>query len=93
MSNNSTSSGTYLSTSEGGITPASVIAVGAVLSGLAAIAVILRFYVRICRSHTSPSVEDWLILASFILTLGLGLILIVGMSSVRYYHSSVILML
>jgi hypothetical protein len=56
MSEKSTSSHeTYLSTSEGGITPASVIAVGAVLSGLAAIAIALRFYVR---TRTNASLED-----------------------------------
>lgn len=67
-----------MSTSEGGITPASVIAVGAVLSGLAVIAVALRFYVRLIRVYASLGVEDWLILVSVVLTLGMGLMMIIG---------------
>ncbi|KAI1076112.1 hypothetical protein F5B20DRAFT_594319 [Whalleya microplaca] len=69
---------TFLSTSEGGITPPSVIAVGAVLPGLAAIAVALRIYVRVVRTRVSLGVEDWLIILSFVLTLGLGLMMIIG---------------
>ncbi|KAI8965299.1 hypothetical protein F5Y11DRAFT_313576 [Daldinia sp. FL1419] len=78
QTNSSSTDEKYLSTSEGGITPASVIAVGAVLPGLAIIAVALRFYVRLIRMYTSLGVEDWLILASVILTLGMGLMMIIG---------------
>lgn len=67
-----------MSTSEGGITPASVIAVGAVLAGLAVIAVALRFYVRLVRVRASLDISDWLILVSTFLTLGMGLMMIIG---------------
>lgn len=80
-SSSSSTQETYLSTSEGGITPASVIAVGAVLSGLAVIAVALRFYVRLIRVYASLGVEDWLILVSVVLTLGMGLMMIIGLDS------------
>ncbi|KAI1758776.1 hypothetical protein GGR53DRAFT_205421 [Hypoxylon sp. FL1150] len=78
QANSSNAQETYLSTSEGGITPASVIAVGAVLSGLAIIAVSLRFYVRLVRVYAALGIEDWLILLSTILTLGMGLMMIIG---------------
>lgn len=58
-------------------TPKSVIAVGAVLPGLATIAVILRFYGRLFKAST-VGVDDWMILCSLILTIGLGVMLIVG---------------
>lgn len=79
--NSSNAQETYLSTSEGGITPASVIAVGAVLAGLAVIAVALRFYVRLVRVRASLDISDWLILVSTFLTLGMGLMMIIGMKS------------
>lgn len=44
-------------------TPKSVIAVGAVLPGLATIAVILRFYGRLFKAST-VGVDDWMILCS-----------------------------
>ncbi|OTB01691.1 hypothetical protein M426DRAFT_14305 [Hypoxylon sp. CI-4A] len=69
---------TYLTTSEGGITPSSVIAIGAVFAGIAIIAVALRFYVRSIRASTPYGIDDWLILASAILTLGMGLMMIIG---------------
>ncbi|KAI1382875.1 uncharacterized protein F4822DRAFT_435250 [Hypoxylon trugodes] len=78
QTNSSNGQEKYLSTSEGGITPASVIAVGAVLSGLAVIAVALRFYVRLIRVYSSLGIEDWLILVSVVLTLGMGLMMIIG---------------
>ena len=63
----SSSSGeTYLSTSEGGITPASVIAVGAVLPGLATIAVCLRLFVRVKLKTISIGADDWLIFISLV---------------------------
>lgn len=81
QTNSSEAHETFLSTSEGGITPASVIAVGAVLSGLAILAVALRFYVRLVRVYASLGIEDWLILISAILTLGMGLMMIIGIKS------------
>ena len=57
--------------------PKNVIAVGAVLPGLATIAVSLRFYARkIAGTHIGA--DDWLILCSLILTIGLGVMLIAG---------------
>ncbi len=55
----------YLTASEGSITPASVIAVGAVMSGLPSVAVALRFYAKSRRaSELTP--DDWLILISLV---------------------------
>lgn len=47
------------------VTPMTIIAVGAVLPSLAAIAVSLRFYVRI-RLSPSVGLDDWLILVSLV---------------------------
>ena len=47
------------------ITPRSVIAVGSVLPGLAAIAVSLRFYGRLYKAG-SVGIDDWLILCSLV---------------------------
>ena len=47
------------------VTPKTVIAVGAVLPGLASIAVGLRFYVRIKRSNT-VQIDDYLILLALV---------------------------
>ena len=47
------------------VTPRSVIAVGAVLPGLATIAVILRFYARLFKA-TTVGVDDWMILCSLV---------------------------
>lgn len=47
------------------VTPKTIIAVGAVLPFLAAIAVSLRFYVRIKILH-SVGLDDWLILISLV---------------------------
>lgn len=47
------------------VTPKTIIAVGAVLPSLAAIAVSLRFYVRI-RLSPSVGLDDWLILVSLV---------------------------
>lgn len=56
----------------------SIIATGAVFSVLPAIAVAFRFYVRYTITHRNVGLDDWLMLASFILTLGLGIMLIAG---------------
>lgn len=70
------------------ITPRSVIAVGSVLPGLAAMAVSLRFYVKLYKAG-SVGIDDWLILCSLILTIGLGVMLIVGESH-RVNHADVV---
>ncbi|KAF4629084.1 hypothetical protein G7Y89_g9066 [Cudoniella acicularis] len=59
------------------VTPASIIAVGAILPTIASIAVSLRFYVKIKR-RTGIGHDDWLILFSLILTIGVGIMMIVG---------------
>lgn len=56
----------FLSTSEGNITPANVIAVGAVLPAIGLIAVIARFYGRKIVSAVFLGVDDWLILVSLV---------------------------
>ncbi|KAI1178142.1 hypothetical protein F4777DRAFT_595229 [Nemania sp. FL0916] len=68
----------YLTTSEEGRTPADVIAIGAVFSVLAAIPVALRFYCHLRVTRSGLGVDDWLILAAFVLALGMGLALIIG---------------
>ncbi|KAI2628677.1 hypothetical protein GGR54DRAFT_628507 [Hypoxylon sp. NC1633] len=78
QTNSSNTEQTYLSTSEGSITPARVVVIGAVFAGLALIAVALRFYVRLVRVRTFLGVDDWLILVSAILTLAMGLMMIIG---------------
>ena len=50
------------------ITSESVIAVGAVLPGLATIAVVLRFYSRRLNS-VHPGIDDWLIVCSLVSSL------------------------
>ncbi len=54
-------------------------AVGAVFSALAAVAVALRFYTRLRVNRAGLSVDDWLMAAAFFFTLGMGIMLIVGM--------------
>ncbi|KUI73105.1 hypothetical protein VM1G_09143 [Cytospora mali] len=56
----------------------SIIATGAVFSFLAALAVTLRFYCRLRVIHAKIGVDDWLMLGSLFLTLGLGIMLIAG---------------
>ncbi|PSR76354.1 hypothetical protein BD289DRAFT_486871 [Coniella lustricola] len=56
----------------------SIIATGAVLSILPAIAVFLRFYCHLRVTRSKLAIDDWLMLGAFILTLGLGIMLIVG---------------
>ncbi|KAI3323419.1 hypothetical protein HD806DRAFT_85811 [Xylariaceae sp. AK1471] len=63
---------------ENRITPASVIAIGAVFAFLPAVAVVLRFYCRLRVKRTVLGIDDWLSLAAFVLTLGMGIMLIVG---------------
>ncbi|TVY83828.1 hypothetical protein LSUE1_G001333 [Lachnellula suecica] len=75
---NSTAPEKFLSTSEGNITPANVIAVGAVLPILGLIAVVARFYGRQHVSVVFLGADDWLILLSLILTIGMGVMMIVG---------------
>lgn len=59
------------------VTPASIIAVGAVLPALASVAVALRFYVKTKR-RTELSIDDWLILFALAICIGLGVMMIVG---------------
>lgn len=68
---NSTAPEKYLSTSEGNITPANVIAVGTVLPILGLIAVIARFYGRKHVSVVFLGADDWLILISLVRRLAL----------------------
>jgi hypothetical protein len=68
----------YATTSEDGKTPATVVAVGAVFSALGAIAVGLRFYCRVRTAGAGLAVDDWLMLAACFLTVGMGIMMIVG---------------
>ncbi|KAI1843549.1 hypothetical protein JX266_010182 [Neoarthrinium moseri] len=68
----------YLSTSEEGRTPATVITIGAVFSALAVIATALRFYCRAYITRAGFMTDDWLMLAACFLTVGMGVMLIVG---------------
>lgn len=65
-STNSTTPEKYSTTSEGNITSANVIAVGAVLPILASIAVIARFYGRKTVSIVFLGADDWLVLVSLV---------------------------
>jgi hypothetical protein len=65
---NKTTHEVYLSTSEGNITPANVIAVGAVLPMLGFIAVAARFYGRKSAGGVFLGADDWLILVSLVRT-------------------------
>jgi hypothetical protein len=56
----------YLSSSEGNITPANTIAVGAVLPILGTVAVAARFYGRRTASAVVLGADDWLILISLV---------------------------
>ena len=64
---NSTAPEKFLSSSEGNITPANVIAVGAVLPILGAFAVCARFYGRKNISVVFLGADDWLILVSLVI--------------------------
>jgi hypothetical protein len=55
-----------------------VVAVGAVFSALGAIAVGLRFYCRVRTAGAGLAVDDWLMLAACFLTVGMGIMMIVG---------------
>jgi NO-binding membrane sensor protein with MHYT domain len=57
----------------------SVIAIGAVFSLLPAVFVALRFYTRLRITRFKVGVDDWLMLAAWVLCLGMGIMLIVGM--------------
>jgi hypothetical protein len=59
------------------VTPTSIIVVGAVLPALASTAVALRFRIKLQR-RTGIGLDDWLILFSLILTIGVGIMMIVG---------------
>jgi len=63
---NSTAPEKYLSTSEGNITPANTIAVGAVLPILGFFAVAARFYGRKHVNVVFLGADDWLILVSLV---------------------------
>ncbi|KAK3318819.1 hypothetical protein B0H66DRAFT_622940 [Apodospora peruviana] len=80
VSSNSSTQGPmmYLSTSEDGKIPATVIAIGVVFSVVAAVSVALRFYTRLHVTRFGLAVDDWLMLAALLLTLGMGVMLIVG---------------
>ena len=65
-STNSNTPEKYLTTSEGNITPANVIVVGAVLPALGLIAVVARFYGRKNISVVFLGADDWLILVSLV---------------------------
>ncbi|KAI0118666.1 hypothetical protein GGR51DRAFT_497223 [Nemania sp. FL0031] len=78
MESNRTGPMNYATTSEDGKTPATVITIGAVFSVLPAITVFLRFYCRLHVTRVGLAADDWLMLAAFFLTLGMGIILIVG---------------
>ena len=85
------------------VTPKTIIAVGAVLPSLAAIAVALRFYVRIARKNcvswddfsilfalvsvSKNTVKVWLIDFEKILTLTLGIMMIMGKTGEQSLHS------
>lgn len=56
----------YVTTSEDGLTPALVIAAGAVLPILGIFAVALRFYSRVSQKNTGLGIDDWLILAAIV---------------------------
>lgn len=58
----------------------SIIATGAVFSVLPALAVFLRFYCHLRVTRSRVGIDDWLMLAALFLTVGLGLMLIVGAS-------------
>ena len=62
----SNSSPTFIATSEGDLTPALVIAAGAVLPILGIIAVALRFTSRLQRKDVRLGADDWLILVSIV---------------------------
>lgn len=62
-------------------------------SALAAAAVTLRFYVRMRVTRGTIGHHDWLMLASFFLTLGMGVMLIVGKPNPIYQIISVSYML
>jgi len=57
-----------------------VIAIGSVFSALPAVVVALRVYTRLCVTRHGLFIDDWLMLAAFFLTLGMGIMLIVGRS-------------
>ncbi|KAI9666608.1 MAG: hypothetical protein M1821_004544 [Bathelium mastoideum] len=83
MASSASSSERYLTTSEGAITPAKVIAVGAVLPSLAIIAVVLRFQVRLKTRVDSLDLKNEemskaLTEENQILTIGMGAMMIVG---------------
>ena len=59
------------------VTPISIIAVGAAMPAIASIAVSLRAYVKLKRG-TSFGADDWLIIFSLVLCIGLGVTMIVG---------------
>ncbi|KAI1321388.1 hypothetical protein F5Y16DRAFT_70421 [Xylariaceae sp. FL0255] len=63
---------------ESNITPALAIAIGAIFSFLPAVAVACRFYCRLRVKRSGLAIDDWLMAMAFFLTLGMGLMLIVG---------------
>ncbi|KAF4624478.1 hypothetical protein G7Y89_g13692 [Cudoniella acicularis] len=77
MASNSTTQ-KFSTTSEGNITPANTITVGAVLPILGMIAVTARFYGKKNVSVVFLGADDWLILVSLIFTIGMGVMMIVG---------------
>ncbi|KAI1352661.1 hypothetical protein F5Y01DRAFT_279132 [Xylaria sp. FL0043] len=71
---------TYLSTSEDGRTPETIIAIGTVLAALAIFFVAMRFYCRLRVTKAGLAADDWLMLSALILNIGMGLMLIIGAS-------------
>ena len=63
---NSSTGDRFTTSSEGGLTPALLIAAGAVLPVLGIISVALRFYSRLQRKDVRLGVDDWLILCSIV---------------------------
>lgn len=61
-----TAASSATATNQGGLTVPRIIALGAVLPGLAILAVSLRFYSRLHATGPRLGVDDWLILASLV---------------------------
>ncbi|KAI0189472.1 hypothetical protein F4808DRAFT_445380 [Astrocystis sublimbata] len=68
----------YESTSEEGRTPSAIIAIGAVFAVLPTVFVTLRFCCRLRVSNAGLAADNWLILSALILTIGMGLMLVIG---------------
>ncbi|KAI1430776.1 hypothetical protein GGR50DRAFT_683247 [Xylaria sp. CBS 124048] len=68
----------YVSSSEGGRTPASIIAIGAVFVALPTLSVALRFYCRLLVTKSRLAADDWLMFLALVFNIAMGLMLIIG---------------